>query len=224
MNESNNTHLFFDKDAPTPAQDTLYKMLLELTQKYIVLEKKMDDLLKSIPSEIKHMNIITWLNENHKPTLDLNSLIDSFSITDSMITMLFHKMNFYNLLDKLLINSNGFHYPIVVFENHPQKFYIYTDDDEDENEKKKWLLSSKEALVTFLNKIHMKICSYFFEWKKKNNSDCSESFDTACDKITIHLMDIDFKSNEHAFSKAKSILFKNMKQSINLNAKYDIVF
>jgi len=216
IDKSKNPELYDDKDTTIPSRKIMYKMLLELANKYTILEEKYEALNKRIPEQIKKINVITWLNENSKPQFGFNQLSDNIQINNSMITELFNNNNFFDLFDKVLSSSFHSDFPIVVFEKSPHKFYGYLEDDG-------WRIICKEELRKFLNKLHIKICKHFHEWKK-NCHRTDDTFYITCDKINIQLMSIDFKENESIFTKAKTILSKNIKQNLISTIEYEFEY
>jgi hypothetical protein len=215
IHNSKNSELCDDKDTPIPSRKIMYQMLLELANKYKILEEKYEAMNKRMPAEIKKLNIITWLNENYTPQFIFDNLIDKIQLTDIIITELFNNDNFYDLLDKTFANCFHSDFPIIAFEQSPHKFYIFNNFG--------WEIIPKENILKFLNKVHMKICKYFYDWRK-NNHRTDDTFAITCDKITIRLMGIVFKENESAFSKAKTILFKNIKQNLKASMEFDFEY
>jgi hypothetical protein len=207
--------LYDDEDIEIPSQKNMYKMLIELANKYTILEKKYEVINKRIPAEIKKINIITWLNDNYRPIIIFDNLIDEIQFTDFVITELFKRENFYILLNKIINKYFNSEFPIISFEEAPRNIYIFNNLG--------WEIISKEILLKFLNKLHLKIYKYFCDWKNNNNKN-NDKVDNDCDKITILLMNIDFKKSENAFFKAKSILSKNIRQNIKTLIEYDFEY
>jgi len=97
-------------------------------------------------------------------------------------------------------------------------FYIYNSDNT-------WIELSRERLIKFLNKVHMKIFEKFYNWKltKKDLIKSDDHFATNCDKALIKLTSIDFKQ-ETILSKIKSLMYSKMKTDMKALVEYEFEF
>jgi hypothetical protein len=212
---SNKNILFDDNNQELPTLTVIYKMFIEMANKVKILEDKLDKINQTIVLEQKKISIIQWLNDTNIPSFKFDKLFENLTfnnITDKIIEMLFNGESFNNVLDKIFsnyFNISDYNYPIIAFQQNPNKIFIYNDLS--------WEIILKPDLMKFLNKVHMKLCKFFYDWKIMNNRN-DDNFIISCDKITIRLMSIIFNENENDFTKAKSILFKNIKQDLKFNS------
>jgi hypothetical protein len=123
------------------------------------------------------------------------------------------KRNIYNK------DEQEYYYPIVAFIQKSNIFYIY------ENIDNKWIELSKENIIKFLNKVHMKFVRAFSDYKKRNSDKLidDESFSLLCDKTSIKLMNIDFRQ-EIILGKVKSNMYSMMKIDMKGLIEYEFEF
>jgi uncharacterized protein YeeX (DUF496 family) len=142
-----------DEDEAIPSQQKMFQMLVELGQKYNKLEEKVEEMNKWIVKKKKKINGIEWLNTNIKPTINFHSIIDTIIINEDDIKFLFEN-SFNDLLNEVFsrtIYSKDF--PIFAFVQKPNLFYIYDSEIG-------WIELSRERMIKFLNKVHMKTTSW----------------------------------------------------------------
>jgi hypothetical protein len=125
----------------------------------------------------------------------------------------------YNFKDNAADNKD---IPIFAFAQKTNIFYVYEMIDGH----KQWILLTKEKLIRFLNKVHIKWINVFYQWKKNkflepgiNKDKLEKIFDTA----NIKLMDIDF-DKENIFSKTRTILFQGLKTDMKGLVECDFEF
>jgi hypothetical protein len=124
-----------------------------------------------------------------------------------------------NIFSRNIYKFSENNYPIFAFVQKLNIFYIY------ENQDVGWIELSIEKLIKFLNRVHMKLFNNFREYKKENsdkiNSD--ENFSLLCSKITIKMMDVDFRQ-ESILGKIKSIMYSKMKTDMKVLVEYEFEF
>jgi hypothetical protein len=199
-------------------------MLLELGNKFSKLEERLDEINKWVIKKKKKINVIEWLNMNMKPEFKFDNLIEKVIITQDDVKYLFEN-SFIDTLNNIF-SRNIYHliddkYPIFAFIQKSNIFYIYENEDGDGG----WIELSKENLIKFLNKVHMKITRIFGEYKKLNADKIrnDESFSILCDKITIKIMNIDFRQ-ESILGKVRSNMYSKMKTDMKGFIEYEFEF
>jgi hypothetical protein len=213
-----------EEDMPIPSQKRMYQLLLELGQKYIKLEEKVEEINKYVVKKKKKINIVEWLNENIKPNILFDSLPEQIHITYDNVEFLFNN-SFYDTLNEIFVNTiyniNEIENPIFAFIQKNNTFYIY-DKVEGYNV---WSELTNEKLIKFLNKIQMKISKSFYEWKKLHLQEIKDNdkVSTLYDKAMIKLMSAEFKQ-ESVLSKIKSNMFSRMKTDIKALVEYEFDF
>ena len=207
-----------DEDEPIPSQQKMFQMLVELGQKYNKLEEKVEEMNKWIVKKKKKINGLEWLNTNIKPTINFDSIIDTIIINEDDIKFLFES-SFNDLLNEVFsrtIYSEDF--PIFAFVQKPNLFYIYHSETG-------WIELSRERLIKFLDKVHMKIFKEFYEWKqaKKSIIQCDTYLANNCDKTLIKISGLDFKQ-EQILSKIRNMMYSKMKTDLKALVEYEFEF
>ena len=206
-------------DIPSPKK--LYSILLELGQKYNQLEQKIEEVNKWVVKKKKKINAIEWLNENHKPNIVFENMIDKIKVEEEYIKSLFESslcdvLN--DIFSKSLYQWNETEKPIIAFIQKNNLFYIYDSD-------KTWIELTRERLIKFLNRIHMKIIRAFNEWVKTNKKEihAEDSLSIKCDKTLVKIMSIEFKQ-ESTLNKMRQFMYSRMKTEMKSIIEYEFEF
>ena len=214
-------------DEVMPSNRQMYQMLLELSQKYINLEKKMEDMSKFVVKQKKKINILEWLNNNLIPAYVFDELSSKITTTNQTIELLLNN-TFHDILNDMfelniyknneLCGDNM--YPLFSLTQKPNTLYYYTTTQV--QGQYEWRELTRDKLVWFLNIIHMKITKLFTEWKKIHRQEITEndSKSTICDKATIKLMSQSFKEDKY-YTKVKSLLYNKMKCDMKTLIEYE---
>jgi len=216
--------LIIEDDEPLPSQRKMYQMLIELGQKYNRLEEKMEEMNKWVAKKKKKINVLEWLNANVTPNITFNSIIDKIIVLEEDVNCLLHN-SFYDVLNEVfsrsIYNFNETENPIFAFTQKNNLFYIYDIIDD----KTIWIELTRERLVKFLNKVHMKIFKAFCDWKqtKKDEIRTNDAFSIMCDKTTIKVLNVEFKQ-ESCLAKARSTMYYKMKTDMKALIEYDFEF
>ncbi len=86
-----------------PSQKQMYKMILELGQKYNRLEEKMNEVNKWVVKKKKKIDVIEWLNATVKPQYTFDELINKIHVMDANIEFMFNN-TVYDTYNSLLEN------------------------------------------------------------------------------------------------------------------------
>jgi hypothetical protein len=206
-----------DQDEPLPSQQKMFQMLIELGEKYNRLEAKVNEMNKWIVKK-KKINVLDWLNTNIKPSIYFNNILDKIIINDEDLNFLFENsfISVLNVLFERTIYKEDT--PIFAFVQKPNIFYIYDSENS-------WIELTRERLIKFLNKVHMKIFTSFYEWKKNKSNQirCDDSLANICDKTLIKLTSIEF-NQESTLSKIRSLMFSKMKTDFKALVEYEFEF
>ena len=213
--------LVIEDEEEIPSHRKIYQILLELGNKYNRLEEKVDELNKWVVKK-KKINVIDWLNTNITPEIKFENLIEKIKIIDDDIKYLFEN-NFIDTLNHIfsrnIYNLSESEYPIFAFVQKTNIFYIY------ENEESGWLELSKENLIKFLNKVHMKLFRVFRQHKIDNADKIQEeeSFSLLCDKTSLKMMNVDFRQ-ESILGKIRTNMYTRMKTDMKALLEYEFEF
>lgn len=214
--------ILIEEDDDFISQRKMYNILLELGLKFNRLEEKVDELNKWVIKKKKKINVIDWLNANIIPTTKFDILIEKIIIIQDDVKYLLEN-SFADTLNQIfsrnIYNLSENEYPIFAFVQKSNTFYIY----EDEN--MKWHELSKENLIKFLNRVHMKLLRVYGEYKKENASkiEDDESFSILCDKTSLKMMSVDFRQ-ESILGKIKTNMYTKMKTDMKGLVEYEFEF
>ena len=159
-----------DDEETIPSQAMMYKILLEFGERFKRLEKKVEELSKQtiIQKNLKQkkINVIQWLNTNIIPDICFTQIMEKITITKEEAKYLLNH-SFIDTLNDIFSKSiykNQNHennkYPIYAFVQKPRKLYIY------ESREQGWIEMSKNTLIVFLDKIHLKLFRMLTLYKK----------------------------------------------------------
>jgi len=216
--------LIIEDDEPLPSQRKMYQMLIDLGQKYNRLEEKMEEMNKWVAKKKKKINVLEWLNTNVTPTITFDFIMEKIIVSEDDVNYLLHN-SFYDTMNEVfsrsIYNFNETENPIFAFTQKQNIFYIYDIVDD----KKVWIELTRERLVKFLNKVHMKIFKAFCDWKqtKKDEIRTNDAFSIMCDKTSIKVLNVEFKQ-EPCLAKARSAMYTRMKTDMKALVEYDFEF
>jgi hypothetical protein len=209
-----------DDSEKLPSQKQMFEILVELGQKYLNLEKKVDEITKLVVKKKKKINVLEWLNANVTPSNLFDNIIETIFINEQDIKLLFDN-SFCDVLNEIfmrnMFNLNENETSIFAFVQKVNMFYIYDSS-------KIWVELSRETLIKFLNKIHVKVIKYFMDWKKeKIHGTQDDNYATKCNKIFVKLMGVEFNNNT-TLLKIKSMMFSKMKTDMKAIVEYEFEF
>ena len=124
-----------------------------------------------------------------------------------------------HIFTRNIYNISETEYPIFAFVQKPNIFYIYEDEDIG------WIELSREKLIKFLNRVHMKFLKTYSQYKKENDDRLrnEDKFAILCDKTSIKIMSIDFRQ-ENILGKIKSNMYSRMKTDMKALVEYEFEF
>jgi hypothetical protein len=204
-----------------PSQRKMFHMLLELGNKFTRLEGKIEEINKWVIKKKKKINVLEWLNTNLKPNVTFDQILDKIIVSEKDIVSLFEN-TFYDVLNEIFSNNiyqfNENENPIFAFVQKPNTFYIYDKDGI-------WKELSREILIKFLNKIHLKIIKCFYDCKKTKTNEIKmdDSFAIKFNKTSVKIMSIEFKQ-ESILSRITSQMYSKMKTDMKALIEYDFEF
>ena len=221
--------LYNDEMEPIPAQRKMFQMLIELGERYSRLEEKVDELNKWVVKKKKKVNILVWLNANVKPNIVFETMIDKIVVTEDDIKKLLEH-SFYDIVNDIFSRTiyyvDEYENPIFAFVQKQNVFYIYDTNTNDTNTNTNtnygWTELTKERLIKFLNKVHIKIIKAFSDWKmtKKIEMKTNEKLAELCNKTLVKIMSIDFKQDS-IYIKVRNAMYAKMKTNIKELIEFD---
>jgi len=204
----------------------MYQMILELTNKCIKLEEKVEEFNKLVIKKKKKINILEWLNINRKPSYEFEKIIEFISVNESEIDFLFNN-SFNDTLNEILLrnfhelNSNEIIIPLFCICQKSSLVYIYSKNIEDTQ--LSWKELNKEKFVWFLNQIFTKIYNGFIKWGQKYKKNKDDASCILYDKTMAKIMNIDFKLDTTQ-NRLKLLLYSILKTDLKALLEYEIEF
>jgi hypothetical protein len=215
------------EDDEIPSQKIMYQMILELTNKCIKLEEKVDEFNKWIIKKKRKINILDWLNSNRKPSYEFEKIIENIDVNESEIDFLFNN-SFNDTLNEIflrnfqVLNENQIIMPIFCI-SQKQSIYVYSKNGEREDNELSWKELSREKFVWFLNQMFTKIYKAFIKWGQKYKKNKDDSSCILYDKTMAKIMNIDFKLDTTQ-NKLKSIIYAILKTDFKALMEYELEF
>jgi hypothetical protein len=191
-----------------PSQRKMFEMLIALGQKYVKLEEEMVEVKKWVGKKKQKINVLDWLSANVVCLGSFDTMVSSIVVSSVHAKFILNHSfydTFHHLIHAIFKKEGVETFSIFALEQKVNTFYIYNNGC--------WEEASREKLTWFFNKMHMKLVTAFYQWKKVGQEESGlnkDQFETMCDKALIKLMDVDFRV-ENTFSKARNILFKELK-------------
>ena len=215
-----------------PTQKQMYKIILDLAAKYNRLEEKMDQMTKWVDKKKKKINVLEWLQVNMKPKIAFCDLIDQMVITDTDVETVLAG-NFIEMLNEILSHnmfeksfSNDVS-PIFCFLQKANSIYIYDYDKtlELEDPEPFWKELTRDKIVYFMNKVHIKITRKLTEWRRQLEAEnkYSNAQTELYNKTVMKLMAVDFKQDA-TINKIKGLLYGRMKIDMKTLIEYEFEF
>jgi hypothetical protein len=206
---------------PLPSQRKMYQMLIELGKKYNKLEEKVEEMNKYVVKKKKKINVIEWLNANMKPVMHFDAIIDTIIVTEQDVNMIME--NAFNdtlneIFSRTIYDFKEGECPLFAFQEKTNAFYVFDKDNE-------WHELSRERLVKFLNKVHMKVSKVFYDWKqtKMDRIKSDDIFAISCDKTFVKLMSVEF-NQENILAKVRNNMYAKLKTEIKAFVEYEFEF
>jgi len=213
-----------------PSSRIMYQLLIELGKKYNKLEEQMTEMTKWVSKKKKKINVIDWLNANITPNITTpNITFDSFMTSCDWLTILdvdidtIISSTFYDAIHQVFSKTLFILediIPIFAFTQKTNAIYVF------QGENNGWIELSREKMIKWFNKMHMKFVNAFYSWSKVKVLEYvsnKDKFDTIFDKTNIKLMSVDFHV-ESMFSKMRGIIFNGMKKDMKALVEYEFEF
>lgn len=153
-------------ESMSTSNDSLFKMLIMLHNKYEKLEKDYDLLKNHVYNTKKKIDIIAYLNENYKPkdNFDFLKFTTNITITNNELELIF-KHDYIDGILNIIINSietlSKEHniLPLKAFNHKEYILYIYDNNSES------WKIMINDDLINFIKYFNKKILNLFLTWK-----------------------------------------------------------
>ena len=198
----------------TPSNKILFQMLIDLGNRYKILEEKLQYV--EVSSKKKKIDVIDWLNENHK--ISANFLEINLEIEKGDIDRLFEATSLVDVFDGIFKRLEDYqNMPLFAFAQKKNAFYCC--------ENNRWRETNQEDFIRLFGSIRIKLSKCLLAWKQENINEIN-----SCDRMSqmydlanLKLMKYDF-NNKTTCGRLKSILFSHIKQNIKPIIEYEIEF
>ena len=201
---------------------TIFKLLIDLTNKYEKLESDYNELKKFVETNKKKVDILTYLNNNFNfDHFDFHDFINSISIGKKELEFIFQK-DYVDGIVNIILNKieeldNNIQLPLKGFSTKEGILYIYLKSNNG------WLHLTNEELNKTIKYFNKNILNEFRVWKnemqtKMNEDDYSE--------ISILNMKKVLGGNFHNKNPnilIKNKLYKNIKTNVKSISSYEII-
>jgi len=203
-----------------PSQMDLYKIVLDLTEKYDKLNNEMKTLRNYVERTKKKINILEWLNENYKNIDLFDNWIKTIKISDSQLENTFK----FGYIDGVyLILQHNF--PLNNVEKHPIKSFDQKRNIFFSNTAEGWIMMEETNVMNIIRNINCKLMIKFSEWKKEHEEQI-ENNDRFYDKY-VDYMKIILGGNltkEQSYKKIKHKLYDYLKCDLKNIIQYEFIF
>lgn len=202
------------------SNSTIYKMLIDLTNKYDKLQKDYDELKKFVETNKKKVDIITYLNNNFNfDNYDFNDFIKSINVTSEDLEIIFKKDYLDGIVSIILnkINILENNVPLRAFSTKENILYIYL------NSLKSWIQMSNEELQKTIKYFSKNILNEFSRWESETKKtmkpdDFSEIYILNMKKVLGGNYD-----SKNLNNLIKTRLYKNIKINVKSISSYEII-
>ena len=189
-------------------------MLIDLGNRYKILEEKLQYV--EVSSKKKKIDVIDWLNENHKISANFLEII--LEIEKGDIDRLFEATSLVDVFDGIFKRLEDYqNMPLFAFAQKKNAFYCC--------ENNRWRETNQEDFIRLFGSIRIKLSKCLLAWKQENINEIN-----SCDRMSqmydlanLKLMKYDF-NNKTTCGRLKSILFSHIKQNIKPIIEYEIEF
>ena len=197
----------------TPSNKILFQMLIDLGNRYKILEEKLQYV--EVSSRKKKINVIEWLNENHKIPVNFSDV--NIEIQKGDIDRLFEAtlVDVFNGIFKRLEEYQNI--PLFAFAQKKNSFYCC--------EGGYWSEMKHEDFIRFFGGIRIKLSKCLLAWKQENIAEISSCDRMAqmYDSTNLKLMKYDF-NNKTTCGRLKSMLFSHIKKNIKPIIEFELDF
>lgn len=197
-----------------PSNKILFQMLLDLGNRYKILEEKLQYV--ELSSRKKKIDVIEWLNENHKNSVNFSEI--NIEILKCDTDRLFEATSLVDVFDGIFKRlEDKQNIPLFAFAQKKNAFYCC--------EESRWKEMNQEDFIRLFGSIRIKLSKCLLLWKQENINEinsCDRMAQTY-DSTNLKLMKYDF-NNKTTCGRLKTMLFSSIKKNIKPIIEYEIEF
>lgn len=228
LNNDREKKILLEEDSDLPSYPQLFKIVQELSVKYINLQKKMDNIEKWIDKKKKKLNVKDWLNLNKIPNHSFLSWINQIQIEESDIEYL-QQNTIFQTIQKIWprLQSETETIPIACFQQKVNLFYIYdtnVNDNKNDN-KNEWRQATTNDFLLLLKKIQHTFINALCIWHKNNLQEIknNDSMSILYNTMIIKIMNISLVQDAN-YSKIHANLYNYLKIDLKSLIEYEFEF
>ena len=223
-NETSNNIKNVSLDSISTSNESLFKMIILLHNKYEKLEKDYNLLKTHIYNTKKKIDIISYLNQNYKPSnnFDFLDFTNEINITSKELDLIF-KYDYIDGILNIIINaieilSSQYNIlPLKAFNHKEYVLYIYNKNLDS------WKIMESNDLTIFIKYFEKKILNLFLEWK--TNAEKNMDYDKYTTIYVLNMKKVLGQNFENKDKKTiiKNKLFKHIKVNLKNIVSYEFI-
>ena len=211
-----------DKNNLNIDNSTIFKLLIDLTNKYEKLESDYNELKKFVETNKKKVDILTYLNNNFNFNhFDFHDFINSISIEKKELEFIFQK-DYVDGIVNIILNKieeldNNIQLPLKGFSTKEGILYIYLKSNNG------WLQLTNEELNKTIKYFNKNILNEFRVWKNEMQTKMNEDdYSEICILNMKKVLGGNFH-NKNPNILIKNKLYKNIKTNVKSISSYEII-
>ena len=176
-----------------PSKKDLFIQIVFLTKELEKVKSELEIVKRTQGVRKNKVSIISWLNDNYKPDITLDSMIEMIDTTKNDFLKLHeHKTKtvYMDIIKRFIMDHSDKKLPLCAFPQSVDTLYVYTDKDNHfpVTKKKKsqsqfsWTNISEIFIQTIISNIEKKMLEHFNEWETEmgdkiyDNEEISEQY------------------------------------------------
>jgi len=223
----------------TPSVRELYDVILEMANKMSAMERKMNDMSKWVDSKKRKINIIDWLNQNHKGIETTEDLIDRIKVEYSHLEYLFEEdyISTILLVLKEILPLDQDTIPVKAFDIKPNTLFVYTGGTRQLRKPvsppggitscmagpPRWIIMPDKLFQDLVNAVMKQLLDEFIIWQKANaNKMDQDDFAIKYANNARKIMGAGLP-REQIYGKVKVELYKYLKVNVKNITEYQFL-
>ena len=205
-----------------PSPQVMYNALIDLTGKYSLLEKKVDELMKWTESRKRKLNILDWLNEKYPSGMEFSKWLCNVQVERKHLDIVF-KSDYINgmvklIEDNLLNDEKADNLSLKAFDQKENILFIAG------KEEKRWKVMDSEEFITLINVMNKKLMGEFIIWQKENTHRMYEEEFSTLYTTNVQKLMCATLSQEQIHLRIKRELYKTIKMNLQNIIEYEFTF
>jgi hypothetical protein len=190
-------------------------MITMLTEKYNTVQSELDSLKRQICTKNKKLDVLAWLNEQTKPNINWNAVMENMEITVDDLHLIF-KNGFIDGSFEILNNylqRGGTRDVVKCFEQKNNVIYVFDNE---------WKELQLDAFKTVFNVIYKNMLAMFDVYKTENETRLNDDqfqIEYSDNFMKLLCVNIPF---ENKCTRIKNKIYAELKESFKTITEMDI--